>query len=171
MYDADSHAKGLMTTDGILISQIKKEFGDLSYQRDGSLNRSYLSEVTFNDAKRLEQLNMMVHPRVAFHYGQWVEKQKNHPYVLKEAALLFESGSYRSLDKIIVVYAPLELRVERVLMRDKHRSREQVEAIIEKQMPEEEKMKQADMIIRNDEQTLLIPQVLELHHQFLSMVR
>lgn len=171
VYDADSHAKGLMTTDGILISQIKKEFGDLSYQRDGSLNRSYLSEVVFNDARRLEQLNMMVHPRVGFHYGQWVEKQKNHPYVLKEAALMFESGSYRSLDKIIVVYAPLDLRIERVLMRDKHRSREQVEAIIEKQMPEEEKMKQADMIIRNDEQTLLIPQVLELHHRFLSMVK
>ena len=137
VYDADSHAKGLMTTDGILISQIKKEFGDLSYQRDGTLNRDYLSEVVFNDSRRLEVLNSLVHPRVGIHYGKWVEENRDRPYVLKEAALLLEAGSYRSLDKIIVVYAPLELRINRVLMRDKHRTPEQVKAIMEKQMPEE----------------------------------
>jgi len=171
VYDADSHAKDVMTTDGILISQIKKEFGDLSYQRDGTLNRDYLSKVVFNDSRRLEILNSLVHPRVGVHYGQWVEKHKDHPYVLKEAALLLEAGSYRSLDKIIVVYAPLELRIHRVLKRDTQRTREQVEAIMKKQMPEEEKMQRADAVIRNDEQTLIIPQVLDLHHRFLSMVR
>jgi dephospho-CoA kinase len=171
VYDADSHAKDVMTTDGILISQIKKEFGDLSYQRDGTVNRDYLSKVVFNDSRRLEILNSLVHPRVGVHYGQWVEEHKDHPYVLKEAALLLEAGSYRSLDKIIVVYAPLELRIHRVLKRDTHRTREQVEAIINKQMPEEEKMQHADAVIRNDEQTLIVPQVLDLHHRFLSMAR
>jgi dephospho-CoA kinase len=171
VYDADSHAKGLMTTDGILISQIKKEFGDLSYLRDGTLNRDYLSKVVFNDSVKLEKLNNLVHPRVGIHYGQWVEKHKDHPYVLKEAALLLEAGSYRLLDKIVVVYAPFELRIKRVLMRDRHRTPKQVDAIMEKQMPEEEKMKHADAVIRNDEQTLIIPQVLELHHRFLSMNR
>ncbi|HEY3405841.1 MAG TPA: dephospho-CoA kinase [Ohtaekwangia sp.] len=171
VYDADSHAKGIMTTDGILISQIKKEFGDLSYLGDGTLNRKHLSEVVFNDSRRLELLNKLVHPRVGYHYEQWVKEHKDYPYVMKEAALLLEAGSYKSLDKIIVVYAPLDLRIERVLKRDKHRVREQVEAIIKKQMPEEKKAEHADAIIRNDEQSLIIPQVLELHHRFLSMVR
>jgi dephospho-CoA kinase len=169
VYDADSHAKGLMTTDGILVSEIKKEFGELSYNIDGSLNRAYLSHTVFNDTKQLEILNRLVHPRVGADYRHWVEQHKNHPYVLKEAALLFESGSHRSLDKVIVVYAPEELRIQRVLRRDKHRSADQVLAIIQNQMSEEEKMKKADYKIRNDEALLLIPQVLELHQRFISM--
>src|SRR5688572_17236778 len=125
VYDADSHAKGLMTTDGILVSEIKKEFGELSYNIDGSLNRAYLSHTVFNDTKQLEILNRLVHPRVGANYRRWVDQYKNHPYVLKEAALLFESGSHQSLDKVIVVHAPEELRIQRVLRRDKHRSADQ----------------------------------------------
>jgi dephospho-CoA kinase len=169
VYDADSHAKGLMTTDGILVSEIKKEFGELSYNIDGSLNRAYLSHTVFNDTKQLEILNRLVHPRVGADYRHWVEQHKNHPYVLKEAALLFESGSHQSLDKVIVVYAPEELRIQRVLRRDKHRSADQVLAIMQNQMSEEEKMKMADYKIRNDEAILIIPQVLELHQRFISM--
>jgi dephospho-CoA kinase len=169
VYDADSHAKGLMTTDGILVSEIKKEFGELSYNIDGSLNRAYLSNTVFNDTKQLERLNKLVHPRVGVNYKQWVEKNGNHPYVLKEAALLFESGAHQSLDKIIVVSAPDELRRQRVIQRDRHRNADQVSAIMQNQMPEEEKLKKADYEIRNDETLLLIPQVLELHQRFISM--
>lgn len=163
VYDADSHAKELMTTDGILISNIKKEFGDLSYNTDGSLNRNYLSLRVFNDAEQLRKLNQLVHPRVAIDYKRWVENKVGAQYVLKEAALLFEAGSNQQLDKVIVVTAPETLRIQRVLKRDQHRTEAQVKSIVENQMPEEEKMKRADFIVRNDESVLLIPQVLELH--------
>lgn len=168
VYDADSHAKELMTTDGILVSDIKKEFGVLSYSVDGSLNREFLSKQVFNDPERLEILNKLVHPRVAVDFRKWVDQKKRHPYVLKEAALLYEAGSYESLDKIVVVYANEVVRIQRVLKRDPHRTADQVMAIIENQMPEEEKLKRADFTILNDETTLLIPQVLTLHQRFTS---
>jgi len=162
-YDADSHAKELMTTDGILISNIKKEFGELSYNTDGSLNRNYLSLRVFNDAEQLKKLNELVHPRVAIDYKRWVENKIGFPYVLKEAALLFEAGSNQQLDKVIVVHAPEEIRIRRVLKRDRHRTEAQVKSIVKNQMPEEEKMKRADFIVMNDETVLLIPQIVELH--------
>ncbi len=87
VHDADSRAKDLMTTDGILVSAIKKEFGELSYQRDGSLNRQYLSETVFKDEVRLNVLNQLVHPRVGDDYARWVSEHRGHAYVLKEAAL------------------------------------------------------------------------------------
>jgi dephospho-CoA kinase len=168
VYDADSHAKGLMTTDGILVSQIKKEFGDLAYHPDGSLNRSYLGQNVFLDEEKLQKLNSLVHPRVAVDYQRWLSQYSGVPYVLKEAALLYESGSYRTLDKIVVVSAPLEIRQKRVLQRDAHRTVDQFNGIVEKQMSDEEKLKRADYIIINDDKTLVIPQVLKLHDQFMT---
>jgi dephospho-CoA kinase len=166
VYDADSRAKNLMTTDGILISLIKKEFGALSYHKDGSLNRSYISQQVFLEKEKLNLLNTLVHPRVEEDYKRWVVEHQHCPYVLKEAALLFEAGSFQSLDRNIVVYAPEGLRMKRVLMRDKHRTETQVRNIIVNQMPDEEKLARADFIIKNDETELVIPQVLTLHKQF-----
>lgn len=168
VYDADSRAKTLMTTDGILVSQITKEFGTLSFREDGSVNRKYLAAHVFNNETKLKKLNSLVHPRVAEDFAHWVLQQSN-PYSIKEAALLFETGSYQALDKVLVVSAPEELRINRVLQRDAHRSAQQVKAIIRNQLKEEEKLKRADHIIINDECQLLIPQVLKLHQQFLSM--
>jgi dephospho-CoA kinase len=170
VYDADSRAKSIMTTDGILVSQIKKEFGVLSFGADGGVNREYLAEHVFNNAEKLKLLNSLVHPRVGEDFNRWVKEQKS-AYVLKEAALLFESGSNAALDKIIVVSAPEKLRINRVLQRDKHRTEQQVRDIIHNQLKEEEKLKLADYIIVNDESKLLIPQALELHKQFLSMAQ
>lgn len=167
VYDADSRAKSIMTTDGILVSQIKKEFGDLSYSADGSLNREHLAEA-FKDSKKLNVLNNLIHPRVAHDYAQWVLTQKSH-YVLKEAALLFEAKSNLTLDKIIVVTAPEEVRVARVLQRDVHRNAQQVRDIMRNQMADSEKLKLADYVIYNDDSRLLITQVLELHGKFLAM--
>ncbi|HEU5148748.1 MAG TPA: dephospho-CoA kinase [Chryseosolibacter sp.] len=166
VYDADSHAKALMTTDGILVSQIKKEFGDLAYHPDGSINRSWLASHVFSDEARLGKLNNLVHPRVALDYENWVKRHVDEPYLIKEAALLFESGSFRLLDKIIVVSAPEEVRQKRVLKRDAHRTVEQFREIVEKQLPEGEKLKRADYIIVNDDTTMVIPQVLKLHDAF-----
>ena len=170
VYDADSRAKSLMTTDGILVSQIKKEFGVLSYRADGGVNREFLAEHVFNNPEKLKVLNSLVHPRVGEDFKRWAEKQSS-AYILKEAALLFEAGSNKQLDKIIVVSAPEELRIQRVLQRDKHRTAEQVMDIIRNQLKDEEKLKLADYIIINDESKPLIPQVLELHKQFLSMAQ
>lgn len=168
IYDADSRAKALMTTDLILIENIKAEFGKLSYFNDGSLNRQHLSKEAFGETEKLEKLNNLVHPRVQADYEKWLTQNSESPYVVKEAALLFESGSYRSLDHIIVVSASLALRVERVLARDKHRTKDDILKIISKQLPEEEKIKEASFIITNDETDLVIPQVLKLHERFIS---
>lgn len=155
-----------MTTDGILVDQIKKEFGTLSYDEKGGLNRKYLSEAVFNDEEKLRKLNSLVHPRVAVDYDRWLAGNKGNAYVIKEAALLFESGSSASLDKIILVTAPEEMRVTRVLKRDPHRTKADVRKIIGNQMSEEEKLKRADIVIRNNETELLVPQVLKLHEQW-----
>lgn len=167
-YDADSRAKAVMTTDGILVSQIKKEFGRLSYHEDGTLNREHLSATVFSDPERLKVLNQLVHPRVGEDYKRWLSEHRSQRYVLKEAALLYEADTHTSLDKIIVVYAPVDTRVRRVLQRDAHRNEAQVRAIIESQMSDEEKAKRADYVIANDESRLVIPQVLDLHKMFLA---
>ena len=169
VYDADSRAKKLMTTDGILTDQIKKEFGTLSYDEKGQLNREWLGKTVFNDPDKLARLNALVHPRVAGDYNQWISEQSKAKYCLKEAALLFEAGSYQLLDKIIVVVASDELRIKRVLQRDPHRGKADVERIIKNQMPQEEKIKRADYVIKNDETELVVPQVMKLHEWFNSM--
>lgn len=169
IYDADSRAKILMTTDGILFEQIKKEFGMLSYNEDGSLNRKYLGQIAFDQKLKLEKLNQLVHPRVAKDYEEWVSTHQHFPYVIKEAALLFESGSYKGLDKIVVVSASEQIRMKRVLQRDTHRTEKDVENIFGNQLPENEKLKRADFVIINDETQLVIPQVLELHERFSSL--
>jgi dephospho-CoA kinase len=169
VYDADSRAKSIMTTDGILVEQIKKEFGSLSYDADGGLNRSFLSSAVFGNAEKLKKLNELVHPRVALNGDQWTAEQIGKKYVVREAALLFESGSYKKMDKIIVVTAPEPLRVKRVLVRDKQRTEEEVLKIIRNQMKEEEKVKKADFVLRNDETELLVPQVINLHQKFLML--
>lgn len=171
VYDADSRAKIVMTTDGILVEQIKKEFGSLSYHPDGSVNRDHLSQVAFGDPARLKTLNGLVHPRVAADYQAWVAGQADSPYVIREAALLFEAGIATSLGQTIVVYAPEDLRIRRVKARDPHRSEEDIRRIIRNQWPDEEKMKRAQHIIRNDDFHLVIPQVLGLHHQLLATGR
>jgi dephospho-CoA kinase len=170
VYDADSRAKAIMTTDGILVSQITKEFGVLSYGTDGSVNRAYLAQHVFSDAEKLKTLNALVHPRVAVDYDRWMNEQRA-PYVLKEAALLFEAKSNTALDKVIVVSAPEELRMARVLARDTHRTAQQVKDIIRNQLSEEEKLKRADYSIHNNERQLLIPQVLELHALFIALAK
>jgi dephospho-CoA kinase len=167
VYDADSRAKSVMTTDGILISQIKKEFGVLSYHADGTLNREHLAQA-FKSPEKLKILNNLVHPRVGKDYIEWVSQQ-NTNYIIKEAALLFEAKSNLGLTKTIMVFARKDLRIKRVLQRDKHRTLQHVEDIISNQMQDEEKIKLADFVIANDETQLVIPQVLMLHNQFLKL--
>lgn len=157
-----------MTTDGILIEAIKKEFGTLSYNTDGELDRTYMSRAVFSDAAKLARLNSLVHPRVAADYEQWVRRQGSVPYVLKEAALLIEAGTHHQLDSLIVVVAPEAIRISRVLRRDAHRDEKQVKEIMKNQLSDEERMQHARHTILNDEKHSLIDQVLRLHKGFLE---
>lgn len=168
VYDADSRAKNLMTTDGILVGQIKEEFGSLSYHSDGNLDRAYLSKAAFEHPGLLEKLNSLVHPRVALDYSRWVDSHQGQKYLLREAALLYEAGVYTSMDKIIVVSAPEDIRLNRVRTRDPQRTEEDIKSIMQNQWPEEEKLRRADYVIYNDDRRLVIPQVLHLHTKFVS---
>jgi dephospho-CoA kinase len=169
VFYADEAAKNIMTTDAALIADIKKTFGDAAYLPDGRLNRKYIADIVFNDDKQLARLNALTHPAVFRAFDAWVAGIKTAPYVLKEAALLFESTSYQMCDYSILVTAPLAMRLARVTRRD-NSTVAQVEAREAKQMPESKKRELADYIIENDETQLLIPQVLKLHEQFLQLV-
>lgn len=163
-YDADSRAKELMATSESLKQQIISTFGSDSYS-EGQLNRAFLAQKVFNDPVELKKLNALVHPAVGQDFALWVKQNQGYPIVGKEAALLFETGSYKQLHKTILVTAPEALRIERVLQRDPQRDEKQVKAIIEKQWPEAKKKALADKILYNDEQQLLIPQVLAIVEQ------
>lgn len=167
VYDADSASKRLMNEDEHLKKNIRKFFGDASYV-GGELNRKYLAEEVFNNHEKLSLLNSFVHPATIKNAKQWMEKQ-HAPYVIKEAALIFESGADKDLDFVIGVRSPLSLRLQRIMDRD-NVSEEQVKARMNNQMDEEEKLRLCKYVIVNDEQQLLIPQVLELHEKFLAQI-
>ena len=167
IYYADDRAKWLMGNDEGLKERIIQAFGATSYTDQGTLNRSFLAEKVFSDPINTEIINGLVHPAVAEDFRRWTEQQRT-PYVLKEAALLFESGSYKELDRVINVSSPLKVRVARVLMRDPHRSLEQVNAIIDKQLPDEDKNELADFVIKNTDSQMIIPQVLSIHEKLLE---
>ena len=165
VYDADSASKRLMTEDEDLKKKIIENFGKDSYT-DGSLNRKYLSAQVFGDSKKTDLLNSIVHPATIKDAEEWMKKQ-NAPYIIKEAALIFESGSNQFLDKVIGVSSPVSLRMERTMKRSNINS-QQVKERMDLQMDEEEKMRLCDYVIINDEQQMLIPQVLFLHEKFLK---
>jgi dephospho-CoA kinase len=166
VYYADEAAKVLMNQEGELKREIIKHFGESSYV-DGKLNRTYISSIVFSNPEKLKLLNSLVHPRTISEAEEWMKRQ-NSPYALKEAALIFESGSQQSLDYVIGVSAPKEIRISRSMQRDKI-SKELAEKKISQQMNEEEKMKLCDFLIINDETISLIQQVLSVHEQLLSL--
>lgn len=171
VFYADLVAKQLMNTDLSLIEGIKKKFGTASYTPAGALNKKFIANIVFNDALALQQLNALVHPAVFNAFELWTQKMPNTmPYVIKETALLFESGSYQTCDKNILVTSPINLRLKRVMARD-HVSEKDVLARMDKQFSDEQKVKMADYILKNTEQHSVILQVLSLHQQFLSFNR
>jgi len=168
VFYADDAAKQVMTQDEILVDDIRSAFGPESYFDDGSLNRKHIAGIVFNDGKELANLNSIVHPAVFRAFDAWIAAVKDAPYVMKEAALLFESSSYKMCDKTIMVTAPLELRIKRVMQRDGF-TREEILGREAKQFAEEKKVELADYLIKNDDTELVIPQVLSLHVQLLAL--
>lgn len=167
VYDADSRAKRLMNTDAQLKQALVIAFGKETYSQSG-LNRAYLADKVFNDSDKVKELNAIVHPAVGNDYKAWVEQNQHKHYVIKEAALMFESGSAKLLDKVIYVHAPIDLRIARVKKRDPQRTEESIRAIISKQLSAEEMRSRADFVIENDEKEMLLPQVISLHQLFLK---
>lgn len=166
VYYADAAARRLMNDDESLRQSIVQAFGTEAYTGH-ELNRSYIANVVFNNPEKLALLNALTHPATIRDAENWMQQQKA-PYVLKEAALIFESGSAAGLDYVIGVFAPEALRIQRVMYRDGI-SREQVKQRIDRQIEESVKMKLCDFVIRNDEQEMLIPQVLKLHQYLDSL--
>jgi len=168
VFYADTVAKQIMVSDPILIDGVKQAFGEESYFTDGGLNNKHISAIVFNDAAQLGELNALVHPAVFRAFDAWVRQVPDTvPYTLKEAALLFESDSYKMCDQTLLVIAPIETRLLRVTQRDGV-SEAQVRARMDKQLSDAEKMKMADHLIYNNETDSLITQVLKLHQQFLN---
>ena len=168
VFYADDVAKSIMYTDPILKSGVLDAFGKNSYTQSGELNRSYISSIVFNDKHELEKLNSLVHPAVFRAFDNWVLSQKRASYVIKEAALLYESDAYEMCDQSILVISPIETRISRVKARDGI-SAEDIQLRMDRQFSDEQKMKFADHILNNDERQLLIPQIIQLHQQFLTI--
>lgn len=166
VFEADLEAKRLMDRDPEVRTRLIELAGSEIYMASGMLDRPRLAELVFNNSKLLQQVNGLVHPAVRQAFSDWAEQQAA-PYVLMEAAILFESGSYRSLDFSILMTAPEELRIQRVMKRD-GTDREQVISRIRNQWPEEKKRELADFIITNDESTFLTTQVLDVHKKILE---
>lgn len=166
IYYADVRAKEIMIADADVIHQLKKLFGDEAYDENGQLNRKHIANKAFHDKNLLQQLNAIVHPAVFQDTLNWYQTHHDKAYTLYEAAIMFESGSYKLMDKMITVFAPVEDRIARTMQRD-NISRTEVLERIDKQLAEEEKMKRADFIIYNDHSQPLIEQVLTIHQHIM----
>ena len=171
VYNADERAKVLMVQDKHVVESIKRNFGDEAYLADGKLNNIYLANHVFKNENKLKIINAIVHPAVTIDFDNWLKNHENKSYVIKEAALLVESGSYEFLDYLITVTAPIDIRIARILTRDSHRTKENIEEIISKQLSDEEKISKSKFIITNDNHSLLIPEVLKIHEFLISSIQ
>ena len=165
VFNADDAAKWLMENDDQLVTAIKNLLGDDVYEH-GRLNRTKISSIVFVDKNKLLELNQIVHPATRQYAKKWFDAQ-TAPYAIKEAAVFFESGSDKDVDVMLGVFAPIELRISRTMKRSSL-SREQVLAIISKQMDETEKMKLCQYVITNDDITPILPQVLKIHQEIMA---
>ena len=163
VYTADEHAKELMLTDEVK-DQIIDAFGEDSYS-DGELNRTFLADKVFKDEDALSKLNSIVHPAVRRHHKSWT-KEQDAPYTIREAAILYESGSHKDCDFVISVTAPEELRLERVVKRD-DADVDQVRSRMKNQWSQEKKDKLADFVIINDGDQMILPQIIEIHKELM----
>lgn len=166
VYIADDEAKKLMNVSKILKRKIKKLFGDEAYIND-ELNRPFIASKIFNDKSLLDKMNAIVHPKVGKHFLKWLEKQE-HPYVIKEAAILFENEGYKDCDYIITVIADKQVRIKRILERD-NTSTQKINAIMQNQWNDEDRVELSDFVIVNNTLKNTKEQVFEIHKKLLKL--
>jgi dephospho-CoA kinase len=168
VFYADSAAKEVMGSDSLLRAQLIEAFGANSYSENGELNRKHISSIVFSDEQQLARLNAIVHPAVFRAFDTWANQQTQAAYLIKEAALLFESDSYKMCHETVLIKSPEAMKIRRIVARDQS-TEDQVRLRMSKQYSDEQKEKLAGHILLNDEQRLLVPQVISLHHYFLSI--
>ena len=173
VYYADERAKWLTEHDPILKADIVRVLGPQAYDRIGGpglgkYNRAWVASQVFAEPALLERLNAVIHPRVFADTAQWVSQHADKPYVMKEAALMRAAGDGNTLDAVIVVQAPADLRISRIHTRDPHRSAQEIQHIIDRQVSDDERLAIADYVLDNDERQLLLPQIVALHQKFLQ---
>lgn len=160
VYIADTEARALTNRSKIIRRKLTQLLGPETY-KEGQLDRKFVADIVFNDPKVLQQVNAIIHPKVAAHFKRWLRKQ-HAPYVIKEAAILFENGGYKQCDKTILVIAPAATRIQRVMARDGS-TKEEIESRIKNQWPDSEKCKLADIIIENIDLDTTQNQVISIH--------
>ena len=163
VFQADFVAGKLINSDAVIRSELISRYGNDIYQTDRKVNREKLAGIIFNDDAELEKVNKIIHPFVRNEFMNWVKNQEAE-YVIHEAAILFESGFYKMMDAAILVTAPEEMRIERVIKRN-GLTRENVLSRIAKQWPDSEKRKFATFELINDNKSLLIPQIIEIDNK------
>ncbi len=166
VYYADNRAKEIMHNHDVK-KEIKELFGPAVFNENGDLNTKRLARIVFCDKMALQNLNEIIHPQIDKDFDLWLNKRKSHAYVLKEAAILYETGRYKKLDKIIVIASSIDMMIERVRKRD-NATIESVKARLSNQLDQQIKISKADYVIDNYENTLLIPQVIDVHNKLLK---
>lgn len=166
IYNADSRAKHLVQNQPELKKAIISEFGEQSYINN-EYNRAFIGSIVFNDIEKLQKLNAIIHPYVFNDWEQFCIKNKDEPIIIKEAAIMLETESKNTVDQIIVVVSPIQLRIKRLIKRD-HSSEEEIINKINKQMSDEDKIKLAHFVIYNDEQHSIIEQVNKIYNYLIS---
>ena len=170
VYDSDKRAKYLMQHDNSIIGTIKKEFGERSYLNN-QLNRSYIAEIVFKNESKLKQLNSIIHPAVRTDFNNWQSQNSNAKFVIKEAAIMIESGAYKEMDKLIVVNAKRDQKIKRIKKRD-HLSLEDIENRIQNQLSDEIRNQYADFIIENNSGKMeLKQQVLSIYNKLIDQLK
>jgi len=159
IFNSDEVAKSIINNDTEVVNIVTAEFGDIYI--DGKLDKVKMSSIVFNDHNALEKLNQIIHPKVAEYFENWVQENNSAQLLIKEAAILIESGAYQLMDKIVLVTAPESTRIQRVVQRD-NTIEQKVKDRIEAQLSDKEKMAYADFTIINNDEQLVIPQVLEV---------
>jgi len=168
VYYADDEAKKFLDSNDEVKTGILKFFGSEVLNPEGEIDKKKLASLVFNNKEQLEKLNSIVHPAVRVNFEKWLKQHSSKKYILEEAAILFESGAYKLMDKVIVVIAPIDLKLNRAMKRDKI-SKEEVEQRISNQISDEEKIKRSQFVIHNDEKQLMIPQILNIHEQLMKL--
>ena len=166
VFIADTEANILVNTSMKIRKKLTRLLGNDIYLPDQTLDRKKLAEYIFNNQDLMERVNSIVHPEVRKQFGKWVNKQTS-PYIIYEAAILFETGYYKSVDYTILVTAPEEMRIARVMKRD-NVSQEKIQERIANQWTDEKKAELADYVIKNDNSELLLPQLNNLHERMLA---
>ncbi len=158
VYDSDKSAKELYFKNPKLLQSLVKEFGASIVNSEGLFQPANLASLVFNDTEKLKKLNQIVHPAVKLDFEEWMTSQSSHDIIFKEAAILMESGAYKSCTKVWLVTAPIELRIKRAMLRDGS-SQEQVNARMSRQWTDEQRIPFVDFVINNNEEELLLPQI------------